>query len=361
MMDKLQEAVEHIESTVGDRTLCVMMSGGVDSTLAAALALRAGVNLVGAVMVLPGSDCAARARIAARALGVDLIEIDLRREFTEMVERPFAESYARGTTPNPCVTCNARIKFGLFVDMARARINEELMFATGHYARVDRSDGEVVLRTGADARKDQSYFLGMARADRIASFVLPLGTFTKGETREALRTIACGDAALEGVASSHESMEVCFLADGDYRDVLRDAPGAIVSPDGAMLGTHSGIGRYTVGQRKGLGIASSEPLYVVGIDAAANTVIAAPRELAMRRTICAARLNVIAPAHIRDGASMLGKIRSQQTASPCVVHIDASSITAVFDEPLFAPAPGQYLVLYDGDILAAGAEIVGSE
>lgn len=361
MMHKIQEATSYIARTADGRTLCVMMSGGSDSTLTAALALRAGCRVVGAVMELPGSDCAVQARIAARALGIDLIEIDLKREFTETIERPFVESYTRGTTPNPCVMCNARIKLGLFIDMVRARIDEDMMFATGHYARVDGANGEVVLRTGVDARKDQSYFLCMVPSERIASLVLTLGIFTKNETRAALRTIADGDAVLERIASSPESMEVCFLADGDYRDELRDAPGSIVSPDGEVLGAHSGIGRYTVGQRKGLGIASNEPLYVVGMDAGTNTVIAAPREFALRRTIRAASLNVIAPKHIRDGAAMLGKIRSQQAASPCVVHIDGSCATAVFDSPVFAPAPGQYLALYDGDILAAGAEIIGSE
>ncbi|MCU0607718.1 MAG: tRNA 2-thiouridine(34) synthase MnmA, partial [Candidatus Edwardsbacteria bacterium] len=252
-------------------SVAVAMSGGVDSGVAAALLVRRGCRVVGLTMKLfchDGADRArsccsldsiAAARQAAQALGIPHYVVDCQREFSRSVVDRFVAEYAAGRTPNPCVDCNAAIKFGLLLDKARALGCRYL--ATGHYARIVKRRGTSVLARGLDDRKDQSYFLWPLTSAQLSQALFPLGGLTKQEVRAQARSLALISA------ERPESQELCFVQHGSYQDFLaqrvRPVPGDIVDADGKVLGRHQGIIRYTVGQREGLGIALGRPQYVL--------------------------------------------------------------------------------------------------
>lgn len=359
--EKIERAAHDLRIACARKKIFILLSGGVDSTLCALLALRAGCD-VAAVTMRNSDDTSSlnAAEAVCRALGIEGWTFDLRAEFERLVAAPFRDAYRRGETPNPCAVCNPAIKFGLLWERIAERHGcDDFLVATGHYAKTIHTPTGVELHRGADRSKDQSYFLCMMPQARIDRLVLPLGDFRKSESRDALRLLAGDNALLRSIAEKEESMEICFLKN-DYRTALGDQgrPGPIVDAGGRVLGTHSGIENFTVGQRKGLGIAAREPLFVTEILPATDTVVVSRREDAMQHAVTAHRVNILAPNAYADGARLLGKIRSQAAPAPCTIRTEADRVTATFDTPLFAPAPGQYLALYDNERLVAGGEIV---
>jgi len=335
----------------------VLLSGGVDSAAAALLLKREGHELLGLTLVLSGQGPVEEAARVCEALAIPHSILDLSGAFEEAVLEPFRESYRRGETPSPCVECNAGLKFGLAWDLAEATLHVEAM-ASGHYARCGRDGQGPYLARGADREKDQSYFLYALPLGRLSRLLLPLGTLDK----PAVRRLA--EAAGLPASNKPDSMDLCFAAQGDYRTLLGEgdlARGPIVGMDGRRLGEHQGLAGYTVGQRKGLGVAAPEPLYVARIDRARNTLVVAPREALMEARVTAVRVNVLKPELLELGDLLFGKIRSTGEPAPCrVARWEGVRLTVDFDEPVFAPAPGQKLVLYDAkEQVVAGGTIQG--
>lgn len=355
----------------------VGMSGGVDSSVTAYLLKQQGYDVEGVSFVLwearlktvPAACCSFEARdsaaASAQALGIPLRTIDVRGAFYEKVIDPFVEAYKRGMTPNPCILCNGHIKFPYLLKAADEAGAE--FIATGHYARVERrqkargegGEGQTLLMKGADNKKDQSYVLYVLHAGQLERLLLPLGEYTKEQVRETARSISLP------AAERPESQEICFIEDNDYCRFLETLcpevmqPGPLIGPDGSVMGTHQGIYRYTIGQRKGLGIASLEPRFVTKIDTVRNAVHVGNREDAMLKTIMTDEINWLA----RPGTSAFRagvKVRSMMEARPASVEILGERALIEFDEPQWAPAPGQSAVFYDGDIVIGGGTISGS-
>jgi tRNA-specific 2-thiouridylase len=346
------------------------MSGGVDSSVAAALLAQAGHDVIGLSMQLYdqregqvrfGTCCTIDdlhdARRVASRLGIPHYIVNFEREFGDHVVSNFVHEYAAGRTPIPCVHCNGDLKFATLA--ARAQGLGADLVATGHYARVERDDqtGKFLLKRGLDAAKDQSYFLFTLAQAQLAHALFPVGGMDKQTVRGHARALDLP------VADKPDSHEICFVPDGDHAAFIerRGAGGdggVIRDVDGRVLGTHAGVHRFTVGQRKGLGVSSRIPLYVVGIDARQDTVTVGPRSALERRTATASNVNWI------DGAAPAGPVRvtvqirhRHQEAPATAVSIGRDGVSVEFDVPQSAVAPGQALVMYDGDRVVGGGWI----
>ncbi len=355
--------------------ILVAMSGGVDSSVAAALLQDEGYEVHGLTMCSwdeqtkddpdwPQKDpTVAQARAVCDTLGISHQVLDLRSSFHERVIEPFFLSYHQGLTPNPCVVCNRQVKFGLFFEAARKRGIS--LLATGHYAQLVPCGDETELRRGLDTRKDQSYFLSRIRRDVLPSLRFPLGSLTKDEVR--------GLAQARGFQSTtqKESQDVCFIQDGRYADLLAldkrfqsIGEGEIVDEEGRVLGRHRGFFRYTIGQRQGLGIGAAHPLYVLGLDPQANRVIVGAKDRLYAREMVLSELNWIASQPPLPGEPLACKLRyrSPQAQGQMVeAHHGPDGTTRVvfrFDEPQLAPTPGQLAALYRGDRVLGGGWIV---
>jgi tRNA-uridine 2-sulfurtransferase len=336
--------------------VAVAMSGGVDSAVAL---LRAGPGAIGVTLRLwidpaaPDSEracCSPEAVIAARetchALGLPHVTLDLRDEFRRAVVAPFVRGYARGETPNPCIRCNGSFRFAellAFADRAGAS-----RLATGHYARIVNHRSRRLLARARDPEKDQTYMLARLDPRFLGRIWFPLGEQTKDETR--------AEAARAGLAVAHrtESQEACFLGGGDYRDFVSrhgvaDAEGEIVDEQGRQLGRHGGFWRFTTGQRRGLGVSSAEPLYVLRTDPGANTVVVGPRESLAVETISArGRL------YVRVNRAEV-KWRYRSPAVPAAVEETEHGFRLALEAPAYGVAAGQTAVLYDdGVVVGAG-------
>ena len=335
-----------------NKDIAVLMSGGVDSSVTAMLLKREGWNVAGITMRLPAahncnfkrSCCGTEAVYVCRDLDIPHHFLDVRAEFTEHVIEAFRRAYAAGQTPSPCVECNTVFKFGMVWDFIEESLGIRKI-ATGHYARVMPVAGRWSLARASEKARDQSYFLYGIKAARLPDLVLPLGGLRKEEVRRRAQ-----EAGLP-VARRQDSMELCFAGEGDYRNALGPEsarPGDIIDPAGRAIGRHSGIAHYTHGQRKGLGIAAPEPLYVLGIRPVDNTLVVGSRRDALRHDVAADEVNVLDPEALAEGARLLGKIRSGGEPALCTVtKLEGCGMSVRFDEALFAPAPGQKLVLYD--------------
>jgi tRNA-specific 2-thiouridylase len=344
----------------------VGMSGGVDSSMAAHLLKEAGHEVEGLSLVLfetrgrksPTACCTLEAlgdaAKTAAHIGIPHSTLDVRDAFIERVINPFIEAYRRGITPNPCILCNQHIKFPYLLEEAKKR--GAGFIATGHYARVERAAAGPLLKKGIDEGKDQSYVLYVLKPEVLDALFLPLGGRTKDEIREAARKMGL-PAALRV-----ESQEICFVENKDYPRFIStvtgagEEPGPILDEKGKAIGMHGGIHRYTVGQRKGLGIASPTPLYVTKIDAEKNIVHVGPREAAMSREFTVSEINWLVP---KDGEFKADvKVRSMMRAQPALVNpLPNGRAHVKFAEPQWAPAPGQAAVFYEGDTVTGGGVI----
>ncbi len=339
----------------------VLMSGGVDSTAAALILMSEGYSLAGMTMETTNENKTPATKTASsvcRDLSIPHISVNIYDDFKKNVIEPFCSSYSSGLTPNPCSDCNEKIKFGLLLDIAEENFGNDFFLATGHYARIIEKNGRHMLAAGSNKTKDQSYFLSGLPASIMPRLIFPLGGFSsKEETRKLIR--ASGLALPE----SGESMEICFAGEDGYRAMLRknNIPGPITDTKGRTIGEHTGIAGYTLGQRKGLGISSRDPLFVIAVIPATNTIVAATRQEAFRSTVEAVSVNLLAPELMEEGTIMKGKIRSQGDPLPCRLISFRDGFMAVrFVEPVFAPAPGQRLVLYAEDNCIAAGGIIST-
>ncbi|MDE6880145.1 MAG: tRNA 2-thiouridine(34) synthase MnmA [Oscillospiraceae bacterium] len=346
------------------QTTAAAMSGGVDSAAAALLLQREGHDLAGVTLKLTpcGEEAAADARAAAARLGIPHHLFDLTVPFQKEVIEPFIQSYQAGKTPNPCVECNRKIKFGALLELAQAHGWEKT--ATGHYARLnyDTGSGRWLLRKAAHTDKDQSYVLAMLTQEQLSRALFPLG----GLSKEEVRSIA-QEAGLE-LAHKKESQDICFVPDGDYGGFIRqytgqDFPaGPYLDENGAVLGQHTGLIDYTVGQRRGLGVSSNRGrLYVKAVRPEDNAVVLSDNASLFARTLTADQLNLIPCARLDGPIRLRAKIRYRMAEQPCTVEqTSPHSIRLTFDQPQRAITPGQTAVLYDGDLVVGGAVIAGA-
>jgi tRNA-specific 2-thiouridylase len=363
-LPELPAAAAAVLAPLKGRRVAIAMSGGVDSSVVAALAHAAGCEAVGITLQLydqgaaarrPGACCAGAdirdARQVAERLGIAHYVVDMESRFREAVIDNFVDAYARGRTPVPCVECNRTVKFTDLIALARELGADALL--TGHYVqRLDGPEG-AELHRGADPGKDQSYFLWTTTQAQLDYLRFPLGGLAKAETR------ALAEAFDLVVAAKPDSQDICFVPGGDYAAVVERirpelaAPGDIVDAAGTVLGRHNGIHRFTVGQRRGLELGGqAKPLYVIGIDAGTNRVIAGPRRALAVAGVQLEGLNRLGPV---DGPLMV-KVRSM--APLAAARLDGETLW--FDEPQYGVAPGQAAVAYVGDRLMAGATMAAT-
>jgi len=334
------------------RKTAVLMSGGVDSSVAALLLRDRGYEVLGLTIEIDQSNCPVeRAQSMARILGLEHHALALSDFFQEAVIEPFLEAYRAGRTPNPCFRCNPRLKFGKCFEIAREMGAEWI--ATGHYARILPTDRGMRIAKGLDSSKDQSYFLAGVPAAMLENILFPNGELTKEQVREIAREHNLP------VADSEESQEICFTPGGNVHAFLQGRlegrAGNIVDCSGTVLGCHRGIVHYTVGQRKGLGLAGG-PYYVRALDAEKNQVLVGRHEELLARRVYAIEANFYAP--VTEGTCGQAKIRSRHAAASCtVIRATGETYAVEFTEPQWGIAPGQALVLYDGDIILAGGII----
>jgi len=349
----------------------VAMSGGVDSAVAAGLLLEQGYDVTGVMLHLwsepgPGVDnrcCTPRAvkdaRRVARALGIPFRVIDCARRFKAAVVDTFIEEYGRGRTPNPCIRCNRHIKFGYLLDVARVAGADYL--ATGHYAGIRRTNGTYRLLRGVDPRKDQSYFLYTLGQEELQNVLFPLGEVTKSRVRELAEEWGLP------VAEKDESQDICFLPDQDYRRFLRDyapetlEPGPILDRQGKELGKHRGLPLYTIGQRRGIGVTWSEPLYVLEKDVSRNALIVGPASQLGWRRFQVEDIRFVADHPPSFPARVGVKIRSTSREAKAILHPGSGETLSVETEkPLRDVTPGQAAVFYRGREVLGGGIISSS-
>lgn len=351
------------------RVVCGM-SGGVDSSATAALLLEQGYEVVGITLKLWPQDCVSRAedkccgpqavsdaRAVCHKLGIPYYLIDEAEQFQRKVIQYFADEYKAGRTPNPCVMCNQNLKFGRLIDRAD-QLGAEFI-ATGHFARLERKNGRILLKRGRDLKKDQSYFLFSLRQDQLARALFPLGDRTKGDTRELARHCQLKTADKE------ESMEICFVPDNDYGKFLEQAKlatrhrGDIVDKQGRVLGQHDGIEFYTIGQRRGLGISSAQPLYVIDLDAANNHVVVGKEADLACSEFTVDRCNWIPFDTLPASLEVTAKIRYNHPGTPATVTPLGSGRARVrLHAAQRAVTPGQAAVFYHDDLVVGGGWIL---
>ena len=345
----------------------VGLSGGVDSSVAAALLVQQGYEVIGVFLKLWTDEVWEQKRAAqqdattvAQQIGIPFYTLDVSEEFSQQIIQYFGEEYRRGRTPNPCARCNQQIKFGILLE--RAREWGATHVATGHYARVkqDPQTRRWILRSGLDPERDQSYFLFLLNQDQLSHVRFPLGEKTKEEVRAL--------ASKMGLVSAEKrrSVEVCFVPDGDYRRFLMEKGfvkphrGEIVDLEGHVLGEHEGIEFFTIGQRRGLGISAPHPLYVVDLDPEKNRVVVAPAEQAVRRSFHVEQCNWIAIPELKEPREVVVKIRYNHKGTPAKVFPEDQSgwVRVELAEPLRGITPGQASVFYEEDRVLGGGWIV---
>lgn len=335
-------------------SITIAMSGGVDSGAAAYLLHKEGYGCRGVTFDMNGGEDGAGARAICDALGIPHAVEDATADFREHVRDLFVRMYDAGLTPNPCVVCNKTVKFPRLIAAADAA--GDSLAATGHYARIGRVGDSYYVRKGADIAKDQSYMLWDLPESTLRRMVFPLGEYTKSEIREIAR-----EAALP-CHSSPDSQDICFIPDGDLRGYLdrtlgKAVPGEFVDKDGRVLGTHVGQRYFTIGQSRGLGIALGRRMYVLDKDARTNRIVLGDEGDLYRTEVRAVGIRLAAPLEHETKLSV--KLRYTRHESAATVWQSAEDeITARFDEPVRAPAPGQSMVLYDGDCVVGGGTII---
>ena len=333
----------------------IAMSGGVDSSVAAWLMQQQGYECIGATMVLWDDTALRDAEAVARRLGMPFYSYDAKDLFCQKVIEPFIQVYADGGTPNPCVVCNKTMKFGHLLDLALEAGCSHVV--TGHYAKIEEVNGRYVLRKAPDDVKDQSYFLAGLTQQQLSHILFPLGDMNK----EQVRQIAVEQGFIN--AGKRDSQDICFIPDGDYYEFIKchtgkDYPcGAFLDEKGKEVGIHKGAMAYTLGQRKGLGLAMGAPVYVTGKDMEKNTVTVGPESLLFSTTLYADELNFMPFPTLTAPMAVTAKARSRHKPQPAVIYPEGNRVRVVFNEPQRALTPGQAVVFYDGDLVVGSGRI----
>ena len=349
--------------------ILVGLSGGVDSSVAALILKQQGHEVVGATMSIWGKDGMAaksghknacygpdekedieEARKIAAQIDIPYYVFNCVEQYEQIVLDNFKSEYIQGRTPNPCVWCNALVKFGVLPLIAKENGIEFDKFATGHYARVEEKDGRFLLKRGIAPHKDQSYFLYRLKQEQLKNIILPLGNYTKDQIRKIAK-----DNGLE-VAEKPDSQD---FYDGDYNELLgvKEKDGNIVDLDGKVLGHHKGIWNYTIGQRKGIGVSATEPLYVLELRKDTNEVVIGPADKTFKKELTAVNLNWIAFDKLENERKVYAKIRSTQQPTPVTISPNGDDVDVVFDELQKSIAIGQSVVFYDEDVVLGGGVI----
>ncbi len=343
------------------QTAMIAMSGGVDSSVAAFLAMEQGLSCRGGTMLLWDKDphAADDARAVADRLGIPFHIFDGCDIFRQQVVEPFIAAYEAGLTPNPCVLCNNSLKFGWLLD--RALESGCQYVVTGHYARILRDGGRHLLYTAPDKAKDQSYFLAGLTQQQLSHSLFPLGELTKQQVREIAEAQGFGNA------KKKDSQDICFVPDGDYKTFMEAYTGKtyprgnFLDEAGHILGQHCGAVGYTLGQRKGLGLAMGKPVYVCGKDMVHNTVTIGEEACLFAKTLWAENCNFIPFDTLTAPLSVTAKARSRNLPQKATVYPDGGGMRVEFSEPQRAITPGQAVVLYDGDMVIGSATITKAE
>ncbi len=339
----------------------IAMSGGVDSSCAALLIKDKGIETIGATMKLlyHKEEEIETAKKVAEAMGIPFYVFDFSKEFADLVIDKFIKSYEEGKTPNPCIDCNKYLKFGRFFKEAKALSCDYVV--TGHYARIEKTGGKYYLKKAKDENKDQSYVLYSLNQEILSETLLPLGDYTKEEIREI-----AGDFGLIN-AGKKDSQDICFVPGGDYVNVIKDITkkeypeGDFVDTKGQVLGTHRGIIGYTIGQRKGLGLALPEPMYVIEKDVIKNRVVLSKNEELYKSELYVKDVNWTLDEKIPENLRCFIKLRYKQKEQPGVVSPFGKGVKVSFDQPQRAISKGQAAVFYDGDIVLGGGTIADKE
>ncbi len=338
----------------------VGMSGGVDSSATAVILKNQGYSVKGVTLSLCGEDNEKNisdAKSVCEKLGIEHLEADLKKEFEEFVITDFINQYINGKTPNPCLECNKHIKFGRMLDLAENYGCDKI--ATGHYARITKkADGRYLLLRAKHIEKDQSYVLYGLNQHQLSHTLFPLGDYSKEEVRETAREndLICADRP--------DSQDICFVPDGNYASFIEkfsgftSEKGKYIAVDGKVLGEHQGVIHYTIGQRKGLGIALGKPQFVIDKNPTDNTVVLGDEEHLFKREVLVSNVNFIPFDSLKEEMRVTAKLRYRHKDQPATIYPDGENVKIIFDEPQRAPSPGQAAVFYDGDVVVGGGIII---
>ena len=355
------------------KTAVCAMSGGVDSSVATALSIDQGLQCIGITLKLysdemetPGGCCSLAnvndAKSVASSMGMKHHVLNFMEEFDKQVIRHFIETYEQGATPNPCIECNRRIKFNMNL-LQNHQLDFDL-FVTGHYARImrDPASGRFLLLKALDEKKDQSYVLYSLKQEQLQKSCFPLGELSK----EKVRQIAESKNLIN--AAKKESQDICFVPDGNYGNFIESytgktyPPGDIIDPEGKIIGRHKGLIRYTIGQRRGLGVAANVPIYVTAKSTANNTVTLGPDETLFCKSLTAKDINLITCENLKKPIHVMVKTRYLQAEQSAVAEQTGEDTLYIeFEKPQRAITPGQAVVLYDGDIVVGGGTITNEK
>jgi tRNA-specific 2-thiouridylase len=355
--------------------ILVCISGGIDSSLATVLLKEQGYDVIAATFRVYDSiresclekmkgccsiETISEAKFFAEQQGLEHYILDYRDYFSDTVIRDFIHQYTNGRTPNPCVLCNYEIKWGKVLEFAKSKGCDYM--ATGHYAKISKPDERFVLSKGVDRLKDQSYFLWMLTQEQLSKTIFPLGNMTKDEVRKMAL-----ERGFQKLTKKRESQEICFVPDNDYRKFLREnaedivqklPEGNFITSDGTIVGKHKGIENYTIGQRKGLGIALGEPYYVLSIDNGTNEIVLGKYEQLQQNSFRVGNINWISVSKFPENKTVSVKIRYRTKPVKANISIEENHFLVEPLEPLFAITPGQSAVFYDEDDVLAGGNIL---